>query len=70
MEAIPRLTAITANGSEAETDEELAERAAGNREAQTALYLRHRDAVFRYLRGRCRDEDTALDRRPSRSRRR
>jgi RNA polymerase sigma-70 factor, ECF subfamily len=43
------------------TDEEVARRAQTDREAQEQFYLRHRDAVFRYLRARCRDEDVALD---------
>lgn len=46
---------------ERDPDEELALRARWNREAQAEFYLRHRDAVFRYLRARCRNEDVALD---------
>jgi RNA polymerase sigma-70 factor (ECF subfamily) len=44
-----------------DSDEELALRAGTDREAQAQFYLRHREAVFRYLRARCRDEDVALD---------
>jgi RNA polymerase sigma-70 factor, ECF subfamily len=42
-------------------DEELALRARWDRGAQAEFYVRHRDAVFRYLRARCRDGDIALD---------
>lgn len=46
---------------ETDPDEELAHRARTDRDAQAQFYLRHREAVFRYLRARCRDEDVALD---------
>lgn len=42
-------------------DEQLAQRARSDRDAQAEFYVRYRDPVFRFLRARCRDEDTALD---------
>ncbi len=56
--------ALAADGDQAEvgvTDDQLARRAATDPDARAAFYLRYRDPVFRYLRARCRDEDTALD---------
>ena len=60
MEATPGLVgkgmeqAVTAN-------EELALQARTNSGAFGELYRQHREAVFRYLRARCRDEDLAVE---------
>jgi RNA polymerase sigma-70 factor (ECF subfamily) len=61
MEAVPGLRALTADASSTDTDEQLAVQARTNSDALAELYIRHRDAVFRYLRARCRDEDAALE---------
>lgn len=42
-------------------DDRLAFGARSDVAAFAALYARHRDPVFRYLRSRCRNEDDALD---------
>ena len=42
-------------------EDELMLRARTDRDAFAELYVRHRDTVFRYLRARCGDDDTALD---------
>lgn len=61
MRAVPRAIAATSTRSNTDADEELAGRAAAEREAFAELYRRHREAVFRYLRARCRDDDLALE---------
>lgn len=61
MEAIPRLAADSDEQATASADERLALRARTDADAFGELYLRHRDAVFRYLRARCRDEDAAIE---------
>jgi len=61
MEAIPELRAETAEETAADADEQLALRARTDRKAQAELYVRHREALFRYLRARCRDDDVALE---------
>lgn len=61
MRALPRVAAATSARSDAGADEELAGRAATDRDAFAELYRRHREAVFRYLRSRCRDDDLALE---------
>lgn len=60
MEAIPGLAS---NSAERDVDpvEELALRARTDADAFGELYRRHREAVFRYLRARCRDDDLALE---------
>lgn len=61
MEAIPGFAAGTAQTADTDPDEELALRARTDTDAFARLYRRHRGAVFRYLRARCRDEDLALE---------
>lgn len=61
MEALPRLTAIRASEAMPGSDDELVACAGDSREAQAEFYLRHREAVLRSLRARCRDEDAALE---------
>lgn len=61
MEAIPGLVAETAERADIDPAEELALRARTDAEAFGELYRRHRDAVFRYLRARCRDDELALE---------
>lgn len=61
MEAVPGPAALTADRSSTDTDEQLAVEARTNSDALAELYVRHRDAVFRYLRARCHDDEAALD---------
>jgi RNA polymerase sigma-70 factor (ECF subfamily) len=65
MEALPELraepTAETGDQNTADEAEQLALRARTDRQAQAELYVRHREAVFRYLRARCRNDDVALE---------
>jgi RNA polymerase sigma-70 factor (ECF subfamily) len=61
MEATPGLRAEAAEETAADADEQLALRARTDRKAQAELYVRHREALFRYLRARCRDDDVALE---------
>ncbi len=61
MRALPQAAAATGARSDMDADEELAARGATDREAFAELYRRHREAVFRYLRARCRDDDLALE---------
>jgi RNA polymerase sigma-70 factor (ECF subfamily) len=60
VEATPRL-ADTAHAAENDPTEELALRARADADAFAELYWHHREAVFRYLRARCRDDDLALE---------
>lgn len=55
------LTADSAFAEFGTLDEQLAMRARGDRDAQAEFYVWYRDPVFRYLRARYRDDDTALD---------
>lgn len=61
VEAIPRLAVDAAETADRDPGEELALRAGADGEAFAELYSRHREAVFRYLRARCRDDDLALE---------
>lgn len=61
MRALPGVVTAADARSDADADEDLAGRAATDREAFAELYRRHREAVFRYLRARCRDDDLALE---------
>ena len=61
MEAIPGLVSDQAERAGIDPAEELALRARTDAEAFGELYQRHRDAVFRYLRARCRDDDLAIE---------
>lgn len=61
MEAIPRLAVDAVETADLDPAEELALRAGTDGEAFAELYRRHRAAVFRYLRARCRDDDLALE---------
>jgi RNA polymerase sigma-70 factor, ECF subfamily len=61
MEAIPGLASETAERAGSDPAEELALRARTDAEAFGELYRRHRDAVYRYLRARCRDDELALE---------
>jgi RNA polymerase sigma-70 factor (ECF subfamily) len=61
VEAIPRLAVDAAETADLDPAEELALRARGDGDAFAELYRRHREAVFRYLRARCRDDDLALE---------
>lgn len=61
MEAIPGLASETAERAGIDPAEELALRARTDTEAFGELYRRHRVAVFRYLRARCRDDELALE---------
>jgi RNA polymerase sigma-70 factor (ECF subfamily) len=61
MEAIPGLASESAERSGIDPAEELALRARTDVEAFGELYRRHRDAVFRFLRARCRDDQLALE---------
>jgi RNA polymerase sigma-70 factor, ECF subfamily len=59
MEAIP-LPAVRANTQEIDS-EDVAQRARHDPAAFAELYVAYRDAVFRYLRARCSNEDDALE---------
>lgn len=61
MKSMYELRVDAAGGEAGASDDELAILARTDRDAQAQFYLRHRDAVFRYLRARCRDEDVALE---------
>ncbi|MDQ3148662.1 MAG: hypothetical protein M3Q38_01875 [Chloroflexota bacterium] len=61
MEAIPRFASDTEERADIDPVEELALRATTDADAFGELYRRHREAVFRYLRARCRDDDLALE---------
>ena len=58
---IPGLASGTGERAGIDPAEELALRAGVDAEAFAELYRRHREAVFRYLRARCRDDDLALE---------
>ena len=60
MDAISSAIPPTVEGLEA-PDDDLARRAASDSRAMEALYLRHHLTIFRYLRARCRDDETAMD---------
>jgi DNA-directed RNA polymerase specialized sigma24 family protein len=61
VDAIPRLAVDAAQTADVDPAEELALRARANAEAFAELYRLHREAVFRYLRVRCRDDELALE---------
>ena len=61
MEAIPRFASDTGEQAGIGPVEEIALRATTDADAFGELYRRHREAVFRYLRARCRDDDLALE---------
>ncbi len=44
-----------------DSDEHVALRPRTDADAFGELYRRHREAVFRYLRARCRDDDLAIE---------
>lgn len=60
MEAVP-ISQHQASRLAADDDARLADRARTDADAFAELYIRHREAVFSYLRGRLGDEDVALD---------
>ena len=60
MDAISSAIPPTVEGVEA-PDDDLARRAGSDSRAMEALYLRHHLTIFRYLRARCRDDETAMD---------
>ena len=61
MEAIPGLAYDSAEPAGIDPAEELALLSRTDAEAFGELYRRHRDAVYRYLRARCRDDDLAIE---------
>ena len=60
MDAIPGYAHDSANAV-LDADEHVALRARTDADAFGELYRRHREAVFRYLRARCRDDDLAIE---------
>lgn len=61
MKAIPGLAGNSAGEGAFDLDEHIALRATTDADAFGDLYRRHREAVFRYLRARCRDDDLAIE---------
>ena len=61
MEAIPSRAGEISERSDLDPSEGLALRARTDADAFGELYRMHREAVFRYLRARCRDEDLAVE---------
>lgn len=61
MEAIPGIAGDSVEETVLGRDEDIALRARTDADAFGELYRRHREAVFRYLRARCRDEELAIE---------
>ncbi len=61
MEAIPSQAGEISERPDVDPSEGLALRARTDADAFGELYRVHREAVFRYLRARCRDEDLAVE---------
>ncbi|MDQ3690785.1 MAG: sigma-70 family RNA polymerase sigma factor [Chloroflexota bacterium] len=61
MEAIPSRAGEISERADLDPSEALALRARTDADAFGELYRMHREAVFRYLRARCRDEDLAVE---------
>lgn len=61
MEGISGRAADASEKTDLDPDEQLALRAGADVEAFGELYRQHREAVFRYLRARCREDDLALE---------
>lgn len=61
MEAVPSQAGEILERADRDPSEALALRARTDPEAFGDLYRMHREAVYRYLRARCRDDDLALE---------